>query len=242
MNADVVVIGGGLAGLVTTLELLERGRDVLLIDRCKPEEVGGLAREAFGGMFMVDTAEQRRSGIEDSHDLALADWMRMADFDEADELPRRWAEEYVKRSRDEVGGWLRGHGVKFFPVVNWAERGVYGDGNSVPRFHLTWGCGKALVTEIWGSIEEHPRRAALDVRFGTRVTGLVEQDDVAAVLEQLERGDEAGDAGADDDDRHDSDIPGWTGTSTRFGPSEAIAVFSASASSSREDTLCASTP
>ena len=173
-QADVVVVGAGLAGLVTTLELLERGRDVLLLDRCKPEEVGGLAREAFGGMFMADTSEQRRSGIEDSVELALADWMRMADFDEGDEWPRRWAKEYVSRARDDVGGWLKSQGVQFFPVVNWAERGVHGDGNSVPRFHLTWGCGKALVDELWGSIQAHPRRSALEVRFGTTVTGILD--------------------------------------------------------------------
>jgi predicted oxidoreductase len=172
--ADVIVIGGGIAGLVATLELLEHGRDVLLIDRCKPEEVGGLAREAFGGMFMVDTSEQRRSGIPDSVELALADWMRMADFDPEDEWPRRWAEEYVSRARDEVGGWLKSHGVRFFPVVNWAERGVHGDGNSVPRFHLTWGSGKALVDEVWGSIQSHPRRSALEVRFETTVARLLD--------------------------------------------------------------------
>jgi predicted oxidoreductase len=179
-RADVVVIGAGIAGLVATLELLEHGRDVLLLDRCKPEEVGGLAREAFGGMFMVDTPEQRRSGIEDSPELALDDWLRVADFDEGDEWPRRWAEEYVRRARDEVGGWLKQHGVRFFPVVNWAERGVYGDGNSVPRFHLTWGCGKALVDQVWGSIQSHPRRSALDVRFGTSVSGLIEEDGAIA--------------------------------------------------------------
>jgi predicted oxidoreductase len=173
-EADVIVVGAGIAGLVATLELLEHGRDVLLIDRCEPEEVGGLAREAFGGMFMADTSEQRRSKIPDSVELALADWMRMADFDESDEWPRRWAEQYVARARDEVGGWLKSHGVRFFPVVNWAERGVHGDGNSVPRFHLTWGCGKALVDCVWGSIQSHPRRSsALDVRFGTTVKGLI---------------------------------------------------------------------
>src|SRR3954454_24280588 len=175
--ADVIVVGGRIAGLVATLELLEHGRDVLLVDRCKREELGGLAREAFGGMFMVDTPEQQRSKIPDSVELALEDWMRMADFDEADEWPRRWAEQYVARARDEVGGWLKSHGVRFFPVVNWAERGVHGDGNSVPRFHLTWGCGKALVDAVWGSIQEHPRRSALDVRLGTTVSGLVTGED-----------------------------------------------------------------
>jgi predicted oxidoreductase len=124
-------------------------------------------------MFMVDTPEQRRSRIHDSVQLALGDWMRVAGFEEEDEWPRRWAEEYVARARDEVGGWLRGHGVRFFPVVNWAERGVYGDGNSVPRFHLTWGTGKALVDQVWDAIQRHPGRARLEVRFRTRVTRLV---------------------------------------------------------------------
>src|SRR3954471_10083533 len=174
-SADVVVVGAGIAGLVATLELLEYGRDVLLIDRCEPEEVGGLAREAFGGMFMVDTPEQRKSRIPDSVELALADWIRMADFEEGDVWPRRWAKQYVARARDDVGGWLKQRGVRFFPVVNWAERGVYGDGNSVPRFHLTWGCGKALVDQVLGAIESHPRRSALELRLRTRVTGLVEE-------------------------------------------------------------------
>jgi uncharacterized protein len=171
-RVDVVVIGAGIAGLVSTLELLESGHTVTLLDRCHPHEIGGLAREAFGGMFMVDTPEQRRSRINDSVELALEDWMRVASFEPDDEWPRRWAEEYVARARDEVGGWLKGHGVTFFPVVNWAERGVYGDGNSVPRFHLTWGCGQALIDQIWGAIQRHPGRSGLDVRFRTRVTGL----------------------------------------------------------------------
>src|SRR5436305_13460026 len=115
-QADVVVIGAGIAGLVATLELLDGGRSVILLDRCKPEEVGGLAREAFGGMFMVDTSEQRRSGIEDSVELATEDWMRMAAFEDGDDLPRRWAEEYVARARDAAAGWLKGHGVRFSPV------------------------------------------------------------------------------------------------------------------------------
>jgi predicted oxidoreductase len=175
-RADVVVIGAGIAGLVTALELLNHGRDVVLLDRCEPGEVGGLAREAFGGMFMVDTPEQRRAKIDDSFELALEDWLRIAEFDEDDVWPRRWAEQYVARARDEVGGWLRQNGVWFFPVVNWAERGVYGDGNSVPRFHLTWGCGKGLVDGVWGSIERHSRRRSLDLRLRSRVTGLIEED------------------------------------------------------------------
>ena len=175
-TTEVVVIGAGIAGLVAALELIERGRKVLLLDRCHPQELGGLAREAFGGMFMVDSPEQRRGGIPDSHELALADWLRIADFDaDGDVWPRRWAERSVERATEDVGEWLRGHGVRFFPVVNWAERGVYGDGNSVPRFHLTWGCGQGLVDGVWHAIENHPRRAALDLRFRQRVVALTEE-------------------------------------------------------------------
>ncbi|HEY7831366.1 MAG TPA: FAD-binding dehydrogenase [Solirubrobacteraceae bacterium] len=172
-TTDAIVVGAGLAGLVCTLELLRGGHSVLLLDRCRPEEVGGLAREAFGGMFMVDSPEQRRSRIPDSERVALEDWLRVAELDPEDEWPRRWAEQYVTRARDDVGGWLREIGVRFFPVVNWAERGNFGDGNTVPRFHLTWGTGKALVSAVWDAINSHPQRGALDVRFGARVSELV---------------------------------------------------------------------
>jgi uncharacterized protein len=187
---EVIVVGAGLAGLVSTLELLRSGHTVLLLDRCGPHEVGGLAREAFGGMFMVDSPEQRRSRIPDSERLALEDWLRIAEFDQGDVWPRRWAEQYVTRARDDVGGWLREIGVRFFPVVNWAERGNFGDGNSVPRFHLTWGTGKALVQAVWGAIESHPRRSALQVRFRARVNELVCEDGLVVgcrVLAESER-------------------------------------------------------
>ena len=186
---DAIVVGAGLAGLVSTLELLRSEHTVLLLDRCLPHELGGLAREAFGGMFMVDSPEQRRSRIRDSERLALEDWLRIADFDAEDVWPRRWAEQYVTRARDDVGSWLREIGVKFFPVVNWAERGNFGDGNSVPRFHLTWGTGKALVQAVWGAIESHPRRSALEVRFETKVVELLLDGGVADGV-RLESGDE----------------------------------------------------
>jgi hypothetical protein len=173
---DVIVVGAGLAGLVSTLELLRSGHTVALLDRCQPQEVGGLAREAFGGMFMVDSPEQRRSRIPDNERLALEDWLRIAEFEPEDVWPRRWAEQYVTRARDDVGAWLREIGVRFFPVVNWAERGNFGDGNSVPRFHLTWGTGKGLVQAVWGAIESHSRRSALDLRFQTKVVELLIED------------------------------------------------------------------
>ncbi len=177
-QTDAIVVGAGLAGLVCTLELLRSGHSVLLLDRCRPEEVGGLAREAFGGMFMVDSPEQRRGRIPDNERLALEDWLRVAELEPEDEWPRRWAEQYVLRARDDVGGWLREIGVRFFPVVNWAERGNFGDGNSVPRFHMTWGTGKRLVTAVWDAIQQDPHRAAaLEVRFGARVSELIVEHD-----------------------------------------------------------------
>jgi predicted oxidoreductase len=191
-SPDVIVVGAGLAGLVSTLELLRSGHTVLLLDRCTPQEIGGLAREAFGGMFMVDSPEQRRSRIPDSERLALEDWLRIAEFDPQDNWPRRWAEQYVTRARDDVGGWLRQLGVKFFPVVNWAERGNFGDGNSVPRFHLTWGTGKALVQAVWGAIESHPRRSALDLRLRSRVTGLLPEEGRIVGARVLAEGPEQG--------------------------------------------------
>ena len=189
-HTDVVVIGAGITGIVAALELLNNGRGVVLLDRCHPEEVGGLAREAFGGMFMVDSPEQRRSGVKDSYELALDDWVGIADFEDADVWPRRWAEQYIARSRDDVGGWLREQGVWFFPVVNWAERGMYGDGNSVPRFHLTWGCGQGLIDAVWGKLQKHPRKDELEVRFNARVMELVEEDDGAIAGVRLEDGSE----------------------------------------------------
>lgn len=199
-HPDAIVVGAGLAGLVCTLELLRGGHSVLLLDRCRPEEVGGLAREAFGGMFMVDSPEQRRSRIPDSERIALEDWLRVAELDPRDEWPRRWAEQYVTRARDDVGGWLREIGVRFFPVVNWAERGNFGDGNTVPRFHLTWGTGKALVSAVWEAIQRHPNRGALDVRFGARVSELVIEHGHAVgcrvVVEQEHKKQGEGPAGA----------------------------------------------
>jgi uncharacterized protein len=189
---DAIVVGAGLAGLVSTLELLRSGHTVLLLDRCHPHELGGLAREAFGGMFMVDSPEQRRSRIRDSERLALEDWLRIAELGPEEQWPRRWAEQYVARARDDVGGWLRELGVRFFPIVNWAERGNFGDGNSVPRFHLTWGTGKALVQAVWAAIERHPRRAALELRFRARVSGLLVENGRVVGCRVQEEGKEKG--------------------------------------------------
>lgn len=173
---DVVVVGGGLAGIVAALELLSAGCGVTLLDRDAEAHFGGLARESFGGIFLVGTPEQRRSGIRDTPELALRDWLAFGEFGrdaEAEHWPRRWAEAYVAGCLDEVYGWLRGHGLRFLPLPLWVERGQYGGGNAVPRWHVTWGTGQALATRLIDALLAHPRRAALTLRFGHRVEALL---------------------------------------------------------------------
>lgn len=149
MDADVIVVGAGIAGLVAACELAERGKQVLLVDQENAANLGGQAFWSFGGLFLVDSPEQRRLGIRDSHELALQDWLGTAGFDRPEDYwPRQWAHAYVDFAAGEKRSWLRERGHQIFPLVGWAERGGYdarGHGNSVPRFHITWGTGPGLV-------------------------------------------------------------------------------------------------
>ena len=151
MEYDAIIVGAGLAGLVATAELAKAGKKVLLVDQESEEFLGGQAWWSFGGLFLVNSPEQRRLGIKDSYELAIQDWMGSAGFDrEADEdyWARKWAEAYVEFAAGEKREWLRSLGIRFFPVVGWAERGGYlaeGHGNSVPRFHIVWGTGPGIV-------------------------------------------------------------------------------------------------
>jgi predicted oxidoreductase len=175
-DADVIVIGAGLAGLVATAELVDAGRKVVLLDQEPEQSIGGQAHWSFGGLFFVDSPEQRRMRIKDSHALALQDWLGTAGFDrEEDRWPRKWAEAYVDFAAGEKRAWLHRQGVRFFPVVGWAERGGYdanGHGNSVPRFHITWGTGPGLVAPFERRVREGVARGLVQLRFRHRVTGL----------------------------------------------------------------------
>jgi predicted oxidoreductase len=175
-DADVIVVGAGLAGLAATAELADAGRRVILLDQEPPGSLGGQAHWSFGGLFFVDSPEQRRMRIRDSHDLAWQDWLGTAGFDRPeDHWPRRWAEAYVHFAAGEKRAWLRGLGVRIFPVVGWAERGGYdatGHGNSVPRFHITWGTGPGLVEPFERRVRAAAGRGLVDLRFRHRVTGL----------------------------------------------------------------------
>ncbi|MGW5421105.1 FAD-binding dehydrogenase [Streptomyces sp. NPDC003943] len=176
-DADVIVIGAGLAGLVATAELAAAGRSVLLLDQEPEQSIGGQAHWSFGGLFLVDSPEQRRMRIRDSHALALQDWFGTAGFDrpEDDAWARKWAEAYVDFAAGEKRAWLHGLGVRFFPVVGWAERGGYdatGHGNSVPRFHITWGTGPGLVAPFERQVREGVAGGLVRFGFRHRVTGL----------------------------------------------------------------------
>src|SRR5271154_5543787 len=165
--ADVIVVGAGLAGLVAACELVDRGLRVVILDQENSANLGGQAFWSFGGLFFVDSPEQRRLGVRDSHDLALQDWLGTAAFDRPEDYwPRQWAHAYVDFAAGEKRSWLRARGLRIFPLVGWAERGGYdaqGHGNSVPRFHITWGTGPALV-EIFA----RRRREQPNVRFAHR--------------------------------------------------------------------------
>ncbi|AUH43845.1 FAD-binding dehydrogenase [Streptomyces sp. CMB-StM0423] len=175
-DADVIVIGAGLAGLAATAELADAGRKVILLDQEPEQALGGQAHWSFGGLFFVGSPEQRRLRIRDSRELAWQDWLGTAGFDRTeDHWPRKWAEAYVDFASGEKRAWLRAQGMSFFPVVGWAERGGYdaeGHGNSVPRFHITWGTGPGVVAPFERRVREAAELGRVDMRFRHRVTGL----------------------------------------------------------------------
>lgn len=178
---DVVVVGAGLAGLVATSELIDAGRNVVLLDQENEKNLGGQAFWSFGGLFLVDTPEQRRMGISDSLELAKQDWMGTSGFDrEEDDWARQWAEAYVEFAAQEKRDWLHELGMRWFPMVGWAERGGYGaigHGNSVPRFHVTWGTGPGVIEPFVRKVRAAVERGQVQLRFRHRVTGLMTEAD-----------------------------------------------------------------
>ena len=175
-QADVIVVGAGLAGLVATAELADAGRRVLLLDQEPEASLGGQAFWSFGGLFLVGSPEQRRMGIKDSRELAWQDWLGTAAFDRPeDRWPRAWAEAYVDWAAGEKRPWLHAQGVRFLPNPGWAERGGYdatGHGNSVPRFHITWGTGPGLLEPFVRRVREGERRGLVTLAFRHRVDEL----------------------------------------------------------------------
>src|SRR5690349_18764787 len=175
-DTDVIIVGAGLAGLVAAAELVDAGRRVTILDQEPEASLGGQAFWSFGGLFLINSPMQRRAGVRDSYELALQDWMGSAGFDREEDLwPRRWAEAYVGFAAGEKYSWLHQQGVRIFPFVQWAERGGYlatGHGNSVPRFHVTWGTGPGVLEPFVRRVREGERRGLVKLHFRHRVMGL----------------------------------------------------------------------
>lgn len=175
-ETDVIVVGAGLSGLVAATEIADAGKRVVVVDQEGEQSLGGQAFWSFGGLFLVNSPEQRRLGIKDSFDLAMQDWLGTAGFDRDEDFwPRQWAEAYVAFAAGEKRDWLRAMGHRIFPVVGWAERGGYdamGHGNSVPRFHVTWGTGPGIVEPFERRAREAVKSGRLSFRFRHRVDAL----------------------------------------------------------------------
>lgn len=199
-QADAIVVGAGLAGLVATYELTRAGRKVIVIDQENRANLGGQAFWSLGGIFLVNSPEQRRLGIHDSAELALQDWMGSAGFDREDEdyWPRQWARAYVDFAAGEKRQYLHDLGLRVTPVVGWAERGggfADGHGNSVPRFHITWGTGPEVVRVFAEPVLEAEKAGLVEFRFRHQVDEIIVENGTAvgvrgSVLEpsEVERG------------------------------------------------------
>ncbi len=186
-TSDIIIVGAGLAGLVAAHEAVGRGRRVLLLDQEGPQSLGGQAWWSLGGLFMVDTPEQRRMGIKDSRDLAALDWYGSAQFDRPEDAnPKAFAEAYLDFAAGEMRSWLQGIGMRWFPVVGWAERGgalANGHGNSVPRFHITWGTGTGVVKPFARLAHEAAATGMLRFAHRHQVSNLIVEDGAVVGVE-----------------------------------------------------------
>ena len=192
MKYDCIIVGAGIAGLTAACELMDAGKKVLLLEQEGENNIGGQAYWSFGGLFLVDSPQQRKLGIKDSFELAWQDWQGTAGFDrleDEDKWGYEWAKAYVTFAANEKYNWLKSKGIKFFPVVGWAERGgslAGGHGNSVPRFHIVWGTGPGIVEPFANQVIEGQKSGLIDFNGRHRVTELiVEAGAVTGVRGQL---------------------------------------------------------
>ncbi|MDQ2660588.1 MAG: FAD-binding protein, partial [Actinomycetota bacterium] len=174
---DAIIIGAGLSGLVAAAELVDAGKRVVIVDQEPEANLGAQAWWSFGGLFLIDSPEQRRLGVRDSLELAKQDWAGTAGFDrDEDEWARRWADAYLEFAAGEKRAWLHEKGLRFFPIVGWAERGGYnaiGHGNSVPRFHITWGTGPGVLAPFIARTQAGAAAGLVEFRHRHRVDELI---------------------------------------------------------------------
>jgi predicted oxidoreductase len=172
VDYDTLIIGGGISGLTAALELAKANKKVLILDAQDESKLGGLARNAFGGMALIGTPEQKRNGIADNIEIALKDWHALANFSEEDVFPKQWAKLYVERSYQDIYLYIKKLGITFLPAVNWVERGLYSGGNSVPRYHVIWGTSLELVNKMLGAIAPFKDKN-IYFRFNCKVSKLL---------------------------------------------------------------------
>ncbi len=197
-QSDILIVGAGLSGIVTALELLDTGKSITIIDRDVEANVGGLARWAFGGMFFVNSKHQRRAGIKDSIDLAMQDWWSFAEFEEDEYWGQKWAEQYIHLCTPHSYDWLKNKGLGFFPVLNWVERGLFQPGNSVPRFHMVLGTGWELMKVLTQQLKAHPKAGNIQFHFEHRVQELIQESGtIRGARGRLENSDQEFEAKAD---------------------------------------------
>lgn len=169
-QAEILIVGGGLAGIVAAYELLDRKKKILLIEKGTQDKLGGLAKESFGGIHFINSPEQRRMGIQDCPALGFKDWEQTADFTPSDEWGRKWAKFYCDNSIEYIYQFLVSKRIRFLPVVNWAERGLFLPGNTVPRWHIAWGTGFEIVERLLNALAAHKNRDHLQILFEHEVS------------------------------------------------------------------------
>jgi len=185
-TCENLIVGGGLAGISAAIELLDNNRSVLIIERDIKDNFGGLAKKSFGGILFTETPIQKKSGIKDSKKLLYEDWMRYGNFKDEDSWGAKWAKYYSENSTPLIYHWLRHKKVDFLPVVNWPERGMDVKGNSVPRWHITWGTGYDLSNKVVKYLLNHPNKENLEIRFQHKVESVIIIDNKAVGVEALD--------------------------------------------------------
>lgn len=175
-QSDVVIIGGGISGITAAIELLNTNKKVIIIERDLEENFGGLAKESFGGMFFINSKQQRFSKIKDNVTQAKKDWFSFAEFDQKEVWGKKWANAFLE-STQKVYDWVSEKGVRFFPVVHWVERGLHQPGNSVPRFHMVWGTGHGLIEALINNLKSNKNFGDLQILFQHKAEKFILKDE-----------------------------------------------------------------